>query len=228
VKNLCLLISLAILASCGSSGQDVAFATNQSAATVQGIESPSVGIDFADINPGLACANGGISIFSFYDSNSDKFFQAGETIIKTKAICNGLNGVDGISPAISLESFTTSSICPNGGIKISSSGSSPVQVCNGVDGINGAQGLQGLQGIPGMVGADGAQGTAGTVVTPVKFCTTDNATFPEYGLMIGPDLFAVYWGFTPAQPNVAQAFLTKIIAGNYISTGGNGCLFSIN
>lgn len=45
--------------------------------------------------------------------------------------------------------------------------------------------------------------------------------------MIGKDLFAVYWGTTPASPNTPQALLTKLVPGNYQSTGGNNCLFSI-
>jgi hypothetical protein len=45
--------------------------------------------------------------------------------------------------------------------------------------------------------------------------------------MVENDLFAVYWGTTPASPNKPQAFLTKLVAGNYMSTGGNNCLFTI-
>jgi hypothetical protein len=80
----------------------------------------------------------------------------------------------------------------------------------------------------GANGQNGQNGAPGTIVTPVKFCANDNSTFPEYGLMIGNDLFAVYWGTTPASPTKPQAFLTKLVPGNYRSTGGNNCLFSIN
>jgi hypothetical protein len=58
-------------------------------------------------------------------------------------------------------------------------------------------------------------------------CAADNSTFPEYGPMIGEKLFAVYFGSTPASPSTPQAFLTKLVAGNYMSTGGNNRLFTI-
>jgi hypothetical protein len=203
VKNVIFLLGLFGLYSCGNAGQDVAFIGNP-IPTVQGIEKPSVGIDFVDIDPGLACAAGGVSIFSFYDNNSDKFYQFGEDIIRTKSICNGTNA------SITLESIVSSTVCPSGGIKISSSASTVVEVCNGMNGLNGVQGI------------------AGTLVTPVKFCSTDNSTFAEYGLIIGDDLFAVYWGVTPASPKVAQASLVKLVSGNYMSTGGSNCLFTID
>ena len=148
--------------------------------------------------------------------------------MKVKALCyglngsNGTNGTNGTSGSITLESVASSATCPSGGVKITSTSSSGLEVCNGVNGLNGEHGLPGVQGIPGL--AD----SSGTIVTPVKFCATDNSTFPEYGLMIGEELFAVYWGSTPASPSTPQAFLTKLVAGNYMSTGGNNCLFTIH
>lgn len=198
----------------------------------QGIlDESSIGVDLEDILPGLACANGGVSIFTFKDLESNGVLDSDDSIIKVKSICHGLNGTDGTngtSSSMTVESVASSSTCPNGGVKITSSSSSvPVEICNGANGLNGEQGIQGAQGIPGMAGATGAAGADGTVVTPVKFCPTDNSTHPEYGLLIGEELFAVYWGSTPASPSVSQAFLTKLMAGNYMSTGGNNCLFSV-
>jgi hypothetical protein len=255
MKHIFFISALSLLVSCGKQAQDGK--DGRDGATVFGINGTSTGIDFEDIDPGLACASGGVSIFTFSDLNSDGRFDTNESILKVKAIChgtngtNGIDGVDGIdgtngtdgvngqNASITLESVISSTKCPSGGVKISSSTSSPVEVCNGVNGLNGEQGIPGIQGLPGMPGAngtngidgingtDGTNGTNGTVVTPVKFCTNDNSTFPEYGLLIGSDLFAVYWGTTPASPNTPQAFLTKLVAGNYKSTGGNNCLFSI-
>jgi hypothetical protein len=234
VKNVCLVLSLFILVSCGKDSENGL--SIQDPPVLQELGTPNVGIDFTDIDPGLACANGGMSIFSFYDSNSDRLFQSDEIIIKTKAICHGLNGTNGVNgtnASLSLESFLASATCPGGGVKISGSASVSVEVCNGVNGLNGQQGIQGVQGIPGMAGATGATGETGaagtnaTQVTPVKFCANDNSAFPEYGLLIGEELFAVFWGPTPGTPSVSQAFLSKLVAGNYMSTGGNNCLFAV-
>ena len=237
MKNLFFIFGLLALVSCGKNGKDGRNGLDgASTMGLNGADAVSTGVDFTDIGPGLACANGGISIFTFRDVNSDGLLQSEEEIIKVKAICHGLNGTngtDGVNASITLESVTSSETCPNGGVKISSSSSSPVEICNGINGLNGEQGIQGVQGIPGIAGADGQDGqdgqdgAPGTNVIPVKFCANDNSTFPEYGLMIGNELFAVYWGTTPASPNKPQAFLTKLVAGNYQSTGGNNCLFSV-
>lgn len=203
----------------GSDGQDGA-----STMGLNGTDAISTGVDFEDIAPGLACANGGLSIFTFRDHNSDGLLQEDEEVIKVKAICHGNNGV---SPSLTLESISSSSNCPAGGVKISSGTSEAQEICNGQNGLNGEQGIPGVQGVPGIAGVNGADGAPGTSVVPVKFCPTDNSSFPEYGLMVGNELFAVYWGPTPGSPSQPQAFLTKLIAGNYQSTGGNNCLFQI-
>lgn len=219
-----------VLISCGKNGKDGINGQNATA-TLAELTSHSTGIDFSDISPGLACANGGTSVFTFSDNNSNGVFEDDESILKTKSICNGINGTNGTNgtnASLTLESVTASTTCPRGGVKLSSSDNSPsVEVCSGENGLNGESGIQGVQGIPGIAGATGAAGAEGASVTPVKFCSTDNSTFPEYGLLIGDDLFAVYWGTTPASPIVPQAFLTKLVAGNYMSTGGSNCLFTV-
>jgi hypothetical protein len=249
MKNALFIFSLALLVSCGNQGKNGK--NGRDGATIAGINGSSTGVDFEDIYPGLACATGGVSIFTFRDVNADGVHDIDESILKVKALCNGTNGAngsdgtngaDGQNASITIESVASSVTCPAGGVKITSGSALPVEICNGVNGLNGEQGIQGVQGIPGMAGSNGingtngtngidgtngTNGTNGTIVTPVKFCSNDNSTFPEYGLMIGSDLYAVYWGTTPASPNKPQAFLTKLVAGNYQSTGGNNCLFSV-
>jgi hypothetical protein len=222
LKNLIFFSLTLTLLSCGKqAGKDGANGVD--GATVFGADAVSMGVDFEDLLPGIACANGGISIFTFRDTDADGSLDIGEQLVKVKSICNGLNGsngTNGADAAMLLENIASSETCPQGGVKISS-GSDSTEVCNGINGLNGEQGLQGVQGIPGLNGADGS------VITPVKFCPKDESTFPEYGLMIDDELFAVYWGTTPGSPKTAQAFLTKLVAGNYMSTGGNNCLFSV-
>lgn len=210
MKNFLFIFCILILVSCGKAGKD----------GVDGVSVPVslepdkvlTGIDFEDIDPGLICGNGGVSIFTFQDENTDGLFQIGESVVKVKALCNGIDGIngnDGANASLTIENIASSASCPSGGVKISSGSLSPVEVCHGVNGLNGLN------------------GTNGTIVQPVKFCPTDSSTFPEYGVMIGDELFAVYWGTTPGSPRTSQAFLTKLVAGNYRSTGGSNCLFSI-
>lgn len=249
MKRALTIIILITIAGCGKNGTNGV--SGMDGATIVGLNGISNGVDFTDILPGLACANGGVSIFTFRDIDADGLMSAGEDIIKVKALChglngtngingqNGINGTDGTNASISLESIANSAKCPAGGIKINSSTSAAVEVCNGINGLNGEQGIPGVQGIPGLAGSngtngsngadgkDGVNGTNGTSILPVRFCEKDDSKFPEYGLLIGEDLFAVYWGTTPASPNTAQAFLTKLVPGDYMSTGGNNCLFSV-
>lgn len=210
MKNFLLIFCILILVSCGKAGKDGV--DGISVPVALGPDKVLTGIDFEDIDTGLVCSNGGVSIFTFHDENTDGLFQIGESVVKVKALCNGtdgINGNDGSNASLTIENIASSLSCPSGGVKISSGVSSPVEVCHGVNGLNGLNGAN------------------GTIVQPVKFCPTDSSTFPEYGVMIGDELFAVYWGTTPGSPSTPQAFLTKLLAGNYRSTGGNNCLFSI-
>ena len=236
-------ISIPLLLALTACGKDGANGINgKDGASVFGVNAISTGIDFEDIHQGLICPNGGISVYNFRDINSDGYYQVEEQILKVKAICHGLNGqngtngingqdgedgedgLNGTNATVTLETIVSSPRCPAGGIKIYASGSAPAEVCDGVNGLNGEQGLPGVQGIPGLNGTNGSDGTK---VLPVKFCVDDLSKFPEYGLMIGDELFAVYWGTTPASPKTPQAFLTKLVPGQYRSTGGNNCLFKI-
>lgn len=224
MKSVVVMLSLFSLVACGrgKAGKD-----GQSVSTPALSSSSTTGVELEDVAPGPICSMGGISIFTYKDLEANGVFDGSDTIIKAKSICNGQNGADGSSSSVTVENVISSIACPNGGVRISSTTSPAVEVCNGKDGLNGEQGIQGEQGIPGMTGPQGVPGTAGSVVTPVKLCKTDNTSHPEYGLLIGEDLYAVYFGRTPSSPNVHQSFLTKLTPGTYQSTGGNGCTFTI-
>jgi hypothetical protein len=242
MKTLLFVLCLVTVVSCGKNGKNGKNGKGLDTASYSALSAGSNGIDITDIEPGQVCYNGGISLSIFKDRNNDGQLQFDEAVIKIKAVCNGrdgaagTNGTNGTNSSVSIESIAASVKCPTGGVRLSSNTSPAVEVCNGINGLNGAQGLPGTQGLPGIAGpmgpqgpagADGEDGAAGTIVKPVKFCVNDKSTHPEYGLMIGQDLFAVYWGTTPGSPTKAQAFLTKLVSGNYQSTGGNNCLFKI-
>lgn len=87
----------------------------------------------------------------------------------------------------------------------------------GLGGINGLQGQIGPQGIAGV------PGSPGTVVTFVKFCLQTlsyPSTFPEYGLCLNGELFAVY--------SQNGGFGVKVPPGSYYSNGINSsCNFTV-
>lgn len=196
----------------------------------QGSQGYGAGI-FASIAPAASCpagSNGGTQFTTFIDRNNDGLLSSGETVTSISVVCGGLtgedgrDGVDGVSSSISV-SLADLTTCPEGGyvFKTQTGSDLPVYtpVCNG---DRGTQGIQGLQGPQGEVGIPGTQ------VTPVKFCKTDHSDFPEYGLLIGHQLFGVYWGTAPFSNGANEAFLALLTPGSYRSTGGNGCSFVIN
>lgn len=166
-------------------------------------------------------SNGGTQFTTFIDVNNDGQLDASETITSVSVVCGGLTGAagqDGKSSRITV-ALASEAQCPAGGYAFTLQNGDETPSVTAV--CNGTQGLQGLQGIAGQDGAPGSQ------VTPVKFCASDNSTFPEYGLRIGDDLFAVYW-YSAQNPHDSTSFLAKLVPGSYKSTGGNGCYFILN
>ena len=85
-------------------------------------------------------------------------------------------------------------------------------------GATGPQGQQGIQGIPGLSGSSSG-------VSAVKLCAGDNATYPEYGFVIGGSLYAVYYGTVD---NKLSAFLARLTTGTYQTSNDNSpCTFTV-
>lgn len=103
-------------------------------------------------------------------------------------------------------------------------GGSTTTITDGVDGETGPIGLTGSMGIAGAVGPQGPNGTPGTVVGVVQFCPgvpTYPSIFPEYGIIIAGQLYAVY--------SANGGFLALIPSGTYNSNAiGNSCTFTVN
>lgn len=95
---------------------------------------------------------------------------------------------------------------------------------DGKDGEPGVAGAVGARGPEGQAGQSGPAGQDGTAVVPVKFCSgqaTYPSKFPEYGLCINGQLFAVY--------SANDGFLTLIPNGSYQSNAiGSSCSFVVN
>lgn len=116
--------------------------------------------------------------------------------------------------------------CPDGSRITLTDGVPGTNGTNGQDGAvgeTGPVGDTGSQGAPGIAGNDGVNGQDGTQIVPVKFCSqvaNYPTTFPEYGLCINNQLYAVY--------SALDGFLTLIPPGLYNSNAiGSACTFEV-
>lgn len=112
--------------------------------------------------------------------------------------------------------------CPYGGVDITIQGDQPylTTICNGTPGAIGPQGKTGPQG---EAGPQGPSGIDTTPITIIQFCPGTNqypSLFPEVGLCIGGNIYAVYSTF--------NGFLTLVSPGLYQSNAiGSSCTFTI-
>lgn len=136
----------------------------------------------------------------------------------TKYICNGLKG----------ETGSVGSLGPKG-----EDGKSAYEIAldNGFVGtelewLTSLHGNTGLTGPQGPIGPQGPAGTAGVGNTSaIQLCPGDSATYPEYGLVIGNSVYAVYYGVVNGS---IQAFLAKLSPGSYATTNGPTCNFTVS
>jgi hypothetical protein len=91
----------------------------------------------------------------------------------------------------------------------------------------GPAGPIGPKGAPGQTiqGPVGPSGAPGTGVSTIQFCpgytTTYPTTFPEYGICIGNNLYAVYY-------DGKNTWLAEIVPGYYASTSTSApCDFTV-
>lgn len=157
-----------------------------------GMDGVSIGVTTF---PSMSCSNGGTQIEFFRDLNNNMVQDTGEIIVSSAVICNGQDGVVNITPASPVE-------CLTGGIVVNGH-----PVCNG---LQGPQGPQGPQGIPG---------TNGAFVKAVKFCENDSHTFAEYGVIIGSELYGVYYGERSSHPH--QIGFVRLNPGTFVTTVGS-------
>lgn len=206
-----IFFTFSVLVSCGKNGKD---GTNGiDGATLAPLNPVVSSIDLQDVLPGLVCSEGGVSLVIFTDENNDGVFQDTELITKRKTICNGR------SETLTYEPVSSSSQCPGGGIKISSS-SNPtvVEVCNGINGVDGSFGKDSSYDINGIVGSQ---------LMPIKFCNDQGHQFSEYGLLINGELFAVYWETSTGSAKKSDAYLTKLDITNFENDREENCLFEV-
>ena len=131
-------------------------------------------------------------------------------------IPEGKAGVDGSSCTVEPNSVGSTITCPDGSTSV---------VVNGTNGTNGTDGTSGTDGAAGTNGTNGNNGTDGVDATPitlVPFCPSIAGAFPEFGMCIGNQLIAVYDG-----PTNSDVRLVKLTPGNYQTTDGRACTFTL-
>lgn len=137
------------------------------------IQGASTAVTHRTLKPGDVCQFGGIEVSSGIDKNGNGTLDENE-VINTESVCNGIPGVDGITPLFATSTVTKD--CSNGGVSFSfgldSNGDSLLsseeitstnEVCNGADGNTGATGLQGAKGDAGTAGTKGDKGDTGAI-----------------------------------------------------------------
>jgi hypothetical protein len=130
------------------------------------------------------------------------------------------------APTVVTEQPASPEQCPNGGVQVNIGDTQSV-ICNGANGAPGATGSTGAAGATGPQGQPGQNGINGTNATPVttiQFCPgvtpTYPSNFPEYGICLSGNLYAVY--------SANGGFLALIPPGVYSSDGINAsCDFTV-
>jgi hypothetical protein len=143
----------------------------------------------------------------------------GETIVGPP----GKDGSDGSSCWAETDSLGVLIKCSNGDEFLVMHGS------DGVDGQDGADGSKGDQGDKGDQGLPGSPGVPGTSISVVIPCPNVSGDFPEVLLKIGNDLYAAL-NIKQGNGNAAvlkQVALVKLINGNYATTDGRTCNFTV-
>lgn len=125
--------------------------------------------------------------------------------------CAGRNGAQGVAGPAG----------PQGAA--GSKGDTGVQGPKGDTGDQGPIGVMGPQGPIGNTGVQGPSGLDGTKITIVQFCNGSPSypsTFPEVGLCISNNLYAVY--------SANNGFLVLVTPGSYRSNAiGSSCDFVV-
>lgn len=104
-------------------------------------------------------------------------------------------------------------------------GSSGLIGNTGEQGIQGSTGIIGPTGAIGITGSEGVTGNSGANISYIKFCNnyigSYPGSFPEYGICIDNNLFAVYW-------DGRNSWLAMVYPGYYKSTSTTApCNFTV-
>ena len=117
--------------------------------------------------PGNNCPDGGLMIEMGIDWNNDGMLDPSE-ISNTEYVCDGADGIDGVSSLVNTYSEQPGNNCPDGGLMIeigidwnnngildAGESTHTEYVCDGAQGDKGDKGDQGYQGLMGYTGNPG-------------------------------------------------------------------------
>jgi hypothetical protein len=142
---------------------------------------------------------------------------------------NGVNGQDGADgKSCSVSSTTTGAIisCEDGTSAVINNG---VDGTNGVDGQDGAAGQDGQDGVNGTNGANGQDGANGvdgadgqdSIIEVINPCGVEGGFEEVLFRLSNGKVYAVYF-------SGSLSFLTELTPGNYQTTDGHSCSFTVN
>lgn len=144
----------------------------------------------------------------------------------------GPAGKDGVSPVVEMIRFSSDdSVCETGSgviIKVTqASGVSLSVICDGLNGNDGPIGPQGEPGQDGQDGEDGADAPSSPyqVMQVIDPCGDASGIFDEVILkMANGSLLASF----SDKANGQNTRLSLLVPGNYVTTDGSDCHFSVN
>lgn len=144
------LLVATLLTACGSGSGTKSILGNDAAPNA------SVAIAILNAAPVSACTNGGITIESGNDTNTNQVLESSEAT-NTQYVCNGTNGINGLATLLTVTNEPIGNHCSTGGNLVSSGidsnqtgilenseATSFSYICNGSVGTNGASGTNGF------------------------------------------------------------------------------------
>ncbi len=170
----------------------------------------------------LQCDNGGSVYRVFIDSNGNGLLDGGETVVNSQVVCNGSNGVSGMSTLFSMSRVTT-------GLEACAS-QSGLQINSGLDanhnGVLDASEIIGSQilcdGATGATGSGGAAGSDGyNMVFQSTAATTEQCSAGGSTIVMALDSNRNNH-FDAADSNIQSITLCNGVAGAAGAAGSNG------
>lgn len=178
---------------------------------------------------------GGNTVMFAQDTNRNGILDCEDSLQNQFVVCDGMkgdkgdNGLDGQNGANGI------------GCTVSKVGTVATVTCDGSSVVvnDGTNGTNGTNGTDGRDGAAGLPGLPGTIVEIVELCPDSNVAFKEIALKIAPNKLIAFFQQTSSitvnapggQTSVLNNLKGRLVVltnGNYQTTDGSGCNFSVN
>lgn len=120
----------------------------------------------------------------------------------------GISGTNGVNASCTVQTVLAGGVAPNGGARISCTDGSDALILNGTNGIDGSD----------------APATPYTVVNVIKPCPTVSGPHPEVLLVLANRTLLA----SVSQSAGANTRLALVTPGNYTTTDGRSCAFTVS